>query len=301
MTRYALGINTCFAVKRWPQPESWAPIVRDQLGLDLVQHSLDLVDLDAGSRFRGAEADRVRRACESNGIQVHSTFTGLAAYSSNLLLHPDAEARRRAEAWFGRAIEFTARIGARSTGGHVGALAVPDWEDAHRSRKLNRLLEASLARLAQAAWDAGLEALLIENLAPAREPSTMAWVETLLSDGGDDRVPVRLCLDVGHQCTPGTSGDERDPYAWLRRFGRRSPVIHLQQSDESADHHWPFTPETNAMGRIAASRVLQALEDSGAEEVALILEVIPAFEADDKQVIRDLQASVAYWRDALTR
>jgi D-erythrulose 1-phosphate 3-epimerase len=301
MTKYSLGINTCFAVKRWPLPQSWAEIVRDQLGLDLVQHSLDLVDLDAGSRYRATQADSVLRACATNGIQVHSTFTGLAAYSSNLLLHPDAEARRRAEAWFGRAIEFTARAGAQATGGHVGALTVPDWEDAGRSRKLNRMLGASLARLAHAARDAGLEALLIENLAPAREPSTMEWVDSLLSDGGGDRVPVRLCLDVGHLCTPGTSGDERDPYAWLRRFGRRSPVIHLQQSDASADHHWPFTPEANAAGRIEASRVLQALNDSGAEDVALILEVIPAFEADDRQVIRDLQASVAYWRDALAR
>ena len=47
--RARLGINTCFAVKRWPRPRDWAPIVRWQLGLSLVQHSLDLVDLDAAS------------------------------------------------------------------------------------------------------------------------------------------------------------------------------------------------------------------------------------------------------------
>ena len=31
MTSYRLGINTCFAVKRWPQPERWARLVRDEL------------------------------------------------------------------------------------------------------------------------------------------------------------------------------------------------------------------------------------------------------------------------------
>ena len=46
--RVRLGVNTCFAVKRWPRPADWAPIVRDRLGLGLVQHSLDLVNLDAG-------------------------------------------------------------------------------------------------------------------------------------------------------------------------------------------------------------------------------------------------------------
>ena len=28
-----LGIDTCFAVKRWPRPEDWAPIVADRLGV----------------------------------------------------------------------------------------------------------------------------------------------------------------------------------------------------------------------------------------------------------------------------
>jgi len=28
LSSYRLGINTCFAVKRWPEPERWAEIVR---------------------------------------------------------------------------------------------------------------------------------------------------------------------------------------------------------------------------------------------------------------------------------
>jgi hypothetical protein len=40
--RLRLGINNCFAVKRWPRPEDWAPVIRDRLDLRLVQHSFDL-------------------------------------------------------------------------------------------------------------------------------------------------------------------------------------------------------------------------------------------------------------------
>ena len=61
MTAYRLGINTCFAVKRWPRPEEWARIAADELGLDLVQHSLDLVDLDAGDSALAAQGRRGRR------------------------------------------------------------------------------------------------------------------------------------------------------------------------------------------------------------------------------------------------
>jgi len=39
-----LGVNTCFAVKRWPRVADWGPIVRDRVGLRLVEHSFDLVD-----------------------------------------------------------------------------------------------------------------------------------------------------------------------------------------------------------------------------------------------------------------
>ena len=301
MTSYRLGINTCFAVKRWPQPERWAALVRDDLGLDLVQHTLDLVDLDAPPDDVAGQADRLRAACTAAGLTLHSTFTGLAAYSSNLLLHPDPGARERARAWYRRVIDFTAAAGAGATGGHVGAYSVDDWRDPAARRELWAELRESLAGLAAHAHEQGLSALMAENLAAAREPSTLEMMSSLLTDGDEAHVPVTLCLDVGHQCVPGTSGDDRDPYAWLEQLGSRAPVVQLQQADGKADHHWPFTRETSAAGIIDAQRVLAALDASGAAGIALVLEVIPAFEQDDGQALADLSQSAQYWRDALAR
>jgi D-erythrulose 1-phosphate 3-epimerase len=299
MTTYQLGINTCFAVKRWPQPERWARLVRDELELDLVQHSLDLVDLDVPPAAVTDQATRLRAACASLGLTLHSTFTGLAAYSASLLLHPDRTARAQARDWYQRVIGFTADTGARATGGHVGAFSVEDYRDRSRRARLWDELTESLAQLAGHAHDRGLSYLLAENLAAAREPSTMAMIESLLTDGDQAHVPVRLCLDVGHQCVPGTAGPDRDPYAWLARLGGRAPVVQLQQTDGTSDHHLPFTPQTNAAGIIEPARVLAALDRSGAAGVALILEIIPPFEQDDDQVLDDLRQSAAYWRAAL--
>jgi hypothetical protein len=53
----------------------------------------------------------------------------------------------------------------------------------------------------------------------------------------------------------------------------------------------------NAIGRIEADRVIDALGEGGVEESALVLEVIPAFEQDDDAVLDDLVSSVEYWRD----
>jgi sugar phosphate isomerase/epimerase len=296
--RYTLGINTCFAVKRWPEPERWAEIVAGTLGLGMVQHSLDLVDLDSDAPLRD-QAEAVAAACAARGIAVQSTFTGLGAYGRNLLLDPDPVQRGRAADWFRRAVDFTAAAGGRAAGGHIGAFSVADWHDGGRRDELWEGLRADLRELAAYAGEHGLEAFLFENMAARREPSTIAEAEALLAPGGDGRAAVALCLDVGHQCVVGTSGDDRDPYAWLRRLGARSPVIHLQQSDAEADHHWPFTAERNAQGRIDARRVLEALDASGAAEVALVLEVIPSFEQDDDAVLADLVESAEHWRAAL--
>ena len=216
--------------------------------------------------------------------------------TSTLICSRDPAWRSRALDWYRRVIDFTAAAGAASTGGHVGACSVAEWRDPRRRAERWHELQASLRLLAADARQAGLDSLMIENLAAAREPSTMDDIRSLLADGDAGHVPIVLCLDVGHQCVPGATGAETDPYAWLTQLGSLAPVVQLQQSDAVADHHWPFTPAANRAGRIEADRVLRAIEASGATEVELILEIIPPFEADDDQVVDDLRVSAEYWR-----
>ena len=294
-----LGINTCFALKRWPRPADWASVVRNDLGLDLVELSLDLVEgIETFAGGRDA-VERHRAALDANGLRVHATFTGLSAYSLDLLMHPDQGRREAALLWYQSIIDLTAALGARATGGHVGAMSVPDWSDPERRAQRWDGLKRDLQVIAGYASSVGLDYLLVENLVAVREPSTMAQIEDLLTDGDADHVPWRLCLDVGHQCVPGTVGAERDPYAWLRRFGSRLVEVQLQQSDGIADHHWAFTPEHNATGLIDPAKVLDTLEAGGAGTVDLIFEIIPGFEDQDDRVITDLLASVDLWRGAI--
>ncbi len=272
MTTYTLGVNTCFAAKRWPRAAEWAEIVRDRLELDLVQHSLDLVSLDGPAALRRRQADEIRVACRRFGLSLHSTFRGLAASSSNLLLDPDADVRASAEGWYRRAIAFTAEAGGRATGGHVGAFSVADASVPGRREELEEGLHRALGRLTGAAWRAGLETFLVENGASWREPSTMDGLGHLLAPGGTRRVPIALCLDAGRV---------HDTSAWLLRMGSRAPAVRVRGSDELAD------------------RVLAALDRSGAAEVALILGVTPPVDQDDERVLADLEASASYWRGAL--
>jgi sugar phosphate isomerase/epimerase len=294
-----LGINTGFAVKRWPRPVDWAPIVRDELGLSLVQVSLDLVDVTRDADPLRRDVEEHLEAAARYGLRLHSVFTGLAGYSSNLLLHPSERERDAAERWYERAIEFAGRLGATSVGGHVGAFSVPDWAVRARRDALWAELVVRLRRLAAMARDRGLAGFLVENLAARREPSTMADIESLITTGDPEHVPIQLCLDVGHMCVPETQGDERDPYAWLRRMGRAASVIQIQQGDTEGDRHWPFTARYADVGRIDPDRVLGILGPDVA--APLVLEVIPAFEAPDAQVLADMAESARVWREAVAR
>lgn len=294
--RLELGINNCFAVKRWPQADEWAELIVGELGLGIVQHSLDLSILGG---MDGDEAGQIRRACDGAGLHVDSVFTGLSAYSSNMLLDPAAGVRDQGEQYWRQAILFAAALDAGAVGGHVGSLSRRDADDPDRRRALWSELTDRLGRLSELARERGVDTLLVENMACDREPCRMSEVASLLAPGDATRARIALCLDVGHQCVPSVVGDDNDPYAWLTAMGPRTAIVHLQQSDAAGDHHWPFTAEYNARGRIQAARVLEALDSSGPSAVTLMLEIIPPFEADDGKVLDELRESVDYWKQAL--
>ena len=295
---FTLGINNCFAPKRWPEPEEWARIVAEELGLKAVQFSFDLMDPRAGAAAVATYVDHTRHAIERHGLTIHSTFTGLIPYMGNLLLHPEPSFREDAKAWFKAAIDVTARMGVKSTGGFFGALSMKDASDPERRTERLRGWAVDLEELADYAKQKGLEEILVEHMAVWREPPTRIAESLALADL-KTAVPLKITIDLGHMVVKGTEGEDRDPYAWLAKVGKKAGVIHLQQSDDKYDRHQPFTPETNAAGRIEPKRVIEALKASGAEKAVLMFEIFHAFEEDEKKVLADLKASAEQWRAAL--
>jgi hypothetical protein len=223
--RVRLGINTCFAVKRWPRPVDWATLVRDDLGLDLVELSLDLLEGIETAEGRRRVAHENRAALEAAGLTAVGTFTGLVAYSRNLLLHPDPIARREALRWYETVVDLSAALGVSGVGGHVGALSAPDWRDPSVVAERWAGLKADLATLSARARRVGLEYFLIENLVPVREPATMAQVASLLTPGDRDHVPVGRAA--------------RGPAPAIRRRGRSPVAIHRGTQPPGANRSGP--------------------------------------------------------------
>ncbi len=282
-----LGINLSFCTKRWVTPELWAPVVRERLGLDLVQLSFDLVDPCWPDALLDAQAERLRAVAAAHGIVVHSAFVGLAHYSHAQLLHPVADVREAAMTWLLRAYRFAARAGIDAVGGPLGAVVAgaagvgeADYHD----------LLARLHRLAEAGRAEGLRTLYIEPTPLPREwPSTIEQAERLAADLAGTTLPWRYCLDWGH----GTyaplygAGAAMDP--WLRRLAPWTGMIHLQQTDGQGDRHWDFT----VPGIVDPASAAAAQRAAGLEHCPAFLEVFYPFEAADEFVLEAVAGSVA--------
>ncbi len=300
MPSVIFGVNTCFAVKRWPEPDEWSRLLAE-MGVTHAQFSFDLADpMLVGDPAIYAET---RRACEASGVSITSAFTGLIPYSQNLLGHPSTPVRGRAMDWYRSAIDATAVLGGSAVGGHIGALTVRQYRDLPDRRRGIRRIVDGVRELADHAAVRRLECLLWEIMPVAREyPAALEECEELMVRlEGETAVPIALCLDMGHACAAGAEGADRDPYAWLERLGRFTQVVHVQQTDGIGDRHWPFTAEFNAQGIVDPARVVDLVGGFDRPSVEIVLEAMSAFEADDDSVLADVRESVRYWQPALQR
>lgn len=297
MTRFKLGINTGFAINRFPEPEVWTRIVREELGLTYVQFTADLLNPFLPEEIIKDQFVRLKACIRRYELEVDTTFTS-AFTRVNHLLHPDAATRRVWLGWFKKWAEISAELGARGMGSHFGIFSVTDYQAPDRRAVLLKEAVRSWQELAQHCRGLGMEFLIFEPMSVPRELGwTMEETRELLAKlNNGAAIPMKLCLDIGHAPHP----DERDPYIWLESFASTSPVIHLQQTEFGHSRHWPFTREYNEKGIIKAERVLEVINRSGVEEVMLAFEIshrerIP----DDLRVIDDLRESVAYWKRAI--
>lgn len=286
------GVNLSFAVKRWPEPEVWAAFVREELGVSLVQFSFDLLEPWWPEDLSLPLARRVKAAVQAEGLELHSAFVGLAAYTYNALLHPDDEGRKAAARWFERAAHLAAAMGAGAVGGPVGGMSVSGSGDAER--RYDSLVH-DLGKLTNVAKQAGLTQWLIEPTPLKREmPWTVEGAKKLIADLQDvTALPVRYALDVGHALYKPLYGEGASLNPWLG-LGQHVGLVHLQQTDGLSDSHWGLTRP----GIVNVTDVAEQVRAAGLD-VPLILEVFYPFEADDAAVRQDVMASVAHCRTAL--
>ena len=298
MNTQNFGINLSFAVKRWPEPYMWAKIVRETLGLTMVQFSFDMLDPWTPDPMRSALTGQVRQAAREWGIHIHSAFVGLANYTYNGLLHPDPAGRASAMEWWRRAIGVTAEIGAQAVGGPLGGMSVADAADPRLREKRYQGLLSALSSLSDEAKSAGLEEILVEPTPLTREiPHTITEAQQLIADlSGRTAVPVRFVLDVGHALYQPLYGSQANIRSWLDGLADTIGLIHLQNTDFQSDSHWGW-PDSRGLFDVAAFG--RELHETGLQDRPVILEVFYPFELSDEAVLANITNSVQHCRALL--
>jgi sugar phosphate isomerase/epimerase len=290
-----LGVNLSFAVKRWPEPPVWAKLVRETLGLNLVQFTYDLLDPWSPEPLRRTLAAEVRQAAQDFGITIESAFSGLANYCYDGLLHPDSSARRVSMEWWKRALDLAAELGAEASGGPLGAMSVADAADPVRRERLYKELLDSVEELTRVAAAAGVKRFLVECTPLAREiPYTVAQAKQFMTDLGDRcHVPVRLLIDIGHALYQPLYGPTARMVNWLSGLSDQIGAFHLQNTDFQSDSHWGWP---DSRGRFDVAAFAEEVREAGLEDVPTHLEIIYPFELADEKVLASITSSVIHCR-----
>lgn len=287
-------MNLGFAINKYVEPEVWARLVGEEMGVRKVQLVADLLNVFLPDDYIRSQVERIRTATERYGLEITSTFTS-AFTRVNHFMHPDAAARGIWLDWFRRFAKASRELGAKSTGSHFGILTFADYDNPERRE---HVIGEALKLWKELSWycrDLGMEYMTFEPMSIPREmANTVADTKELLGRLNDGAgLPFKVVLDVGHAPHP----DDRDPYKWVRELGAVSPIIHIQQTELNHSRHWPFTEEYNKQGIIHGDKLLAAIEDSGAEEAELVFELSHREAwSTEFRIVQDHKESVAYWR-----
>jgi sugar phosphate isomerase/epimerase len=294
--KISLGINTGFAVNRYPEADEWCRVIAEA-GVSNVQLTADIIDVSLPENILISETQKIKKACEKYDLKITSCFTG-AFTRVNHLAHPNIEVRKHWVNWFKRFSLLARELDCDTFGSHFGIFSMADDRDVEK-RKIRRSQNiAHWHEIADFAKTIGIKTIVWEPMSISREQGeTISECFQLQTDVNMNApLPFKLCLDVDHGDLSSTNPIDTDPYSWLEKFARQSPIIHLKQSSENKGGHWPFTPEYNQIGRIKPDLVLEALRKGGCESTEFILELsFKEREPFDSIVQESLRTSVNYW------
>ena len=297
MAQIKLGINTCFAVKRWPRPSDWISITKNELKLGGAQISTDL--LSPSFEFSSAikYMEEVKIVASAYDLEIHSLFTGLGAYSSNLLLSNSESERKSAFEWFCRLVDLANLVGAKGIGGHIGAISVDANKDSKSRTGLIESLKEYMFKLAEYAKSNGLEHLQFENLAVVREYGhSIVEAKDLEDSLMNSSVPWILCLDVGHPAALGRESKDNNIRDWISQPWRNTPVLQLQQSAYSSDRHAPYFSRDPIEGENSPAEIIRGVNKWEASTVPAFFEIIHPHEVGDELVLKEIKESIALWQ-----
>jgi D-erythrulose 1-phosphate 3-epimerase len=301
MVYFKLGVDNCFAVKRWPEAIDWAKIVKNDLKLNIIEYDSDFLDPLFISQDNAIKtAKNIGEIAKKEGLFIHNYFTGEMTHCVNLISHPDKKIRKDGLEWIKRAMKIATAMDAKGIGGHFDTIPSKICADSRKYKYYIDYLIDNFIYFSELAYLEKHEILMLEQMySPYEVPYTLKQTHEILERiNTKSRILVSPVIDLGHACCQNFdhSPGDNDPYMWLKEFASIVEVVHLQQTTMLESNHWPFTKKYNELGIIEPNRVLNALEHSTKKEIYLIFEIFFSINQTDKQVIDSMIETVNFWK-----
>lgn len=292
-----LGINTGFAVNRYPLPYQWLKVIGQDLDLRYVQVTADLINPDLGEKIINYYVTEINLFKKIYHVNVDSVMTG-AFTRVNHLSHPAAIVRDHWKNWFKKLIDISVDIGANNVSSHFGILSYEDLNNESRHKFILEQTVDAWKELAEYGKSKGLKYLSWEPMSIAREyGETIDATRKIVELFKDSAIPFYLCLDVDHGDITSSNKDDTDYRKWIEAFADISPLIHIKQSLDDKGGHYPFIEEYNQKGKVNPAEFVETLKKSNAlEDILVLLELsFKEREPIDKNVLNYLKESTDYW------
>jgi hypothetical protein len=193
--------DNCFAIKRWVEPKTWGPLIRD-IGFTNIEASFDN-EMDffyTPKAYRDAWFKQLDAVEQKEKIKVRTFYTGYQTYRTVGLLHPDPEMRQYLiDGWIRPAVET---LGARGLDMGFALHAYPEkvLQDPELYDRETRALIDLLAQIAHLAKENGgisvcAEAMYDPHQTPFTIEGTKALLKSVYQKNGD---PIYTTIDMGH-------------------------------------------------------------------------------------------------------
>lgn len=216
-----LGIDNCFAIKRWVSPTEWGRVVRD-LGLKYVEAVPDLEcePMLTPEACQRDWADETKRIADELDVHVVMSYSNDSTYDTIGFSHPDARIRDYlVEKWFGNFIRTSAAIGS-DIGYYVQATPENMLGTKEGRMRAKETAFECMVRVNRMAGQAGIAHVALEQMyTPHQPPFSIEGMRKLIQDvtkesGG----PFYFTEDVGHHCPFYTRPDEERLQKACRRY-----------------------------------------------------------------------------------
>ena len=199
----SIGIDNCFALKRWVTPSEWARVIRE-MGMRYVEGvaDLEIEPLLTPKVCHDQWIEEVNEQKAKHGVEVVMMYSNDSTYDTVGMAHPDSRIREHyVENWFGEFMRISGAIGA-----DVGYFAhgVPEEILYNKTRygQMQQDVYHSMMRVGELAKENGVKHVALEQMyTPHQPPFTIESIRRLMQQTlKDGNYPLYVTEDVGHHC-----------------------------------------------------------------------------------------------------